>query len=249
MDIRGIFFDLYGTLLVYGDMAAAWSAWLEALHSRLAETGFTIDRSDLVGRCDGLFSRPEPVGGSAGLTLYERRLEALALELGARATAEDSRLMATDTASQWQRYISVDPNAVQVLETLNAELPVALISNFDHPPFVYDVLARQGLLELFDTVVVSGEVGIKKPNPAIFTIALERLGLEPEYVAYVGDAPEDVEGAVAAHLVPILIDRRTGDSWAEAADYGAASGTTRERMAQPAVTVSSLAEVVEIVLG
>ena len=39
MKTRGVFFDLYGTLLVYGDMRAAWWAWMEAFHTKLAEFG------------------------------------------------------------------------------------------------------------------------------------------------------------------------------------------------------------------
>jgi len=250
MDIRGVFFDLYGTLLIYGDMSAAWAAWLEALHGRLLRTGLTIDQSTLAKKCDGLFSKPEPAGRSDELTVYERRIEGLTLEVGAKVTFDDVRLMATETVSAWQRFVEVDPRAVPVLTTLKVDLPVALVSNFDHPPHVHDLLGREGLLDLFDTVVVSGEVGVKKPNPEIFSIPLERLELDPQHVAYIGDAPEDVEGAVAAGLVPILLDRRSGSSWAEAADYGTAAETPqREQAARPAATISSLDEVVRLVLG
>jgi HAD superfamily hydrolase (TIGR01549 family) len=250
MDIRGVFFDLYGTLLIYGDMTAAWSAWLEALHSRLRGLAPAIDRHTLEQRCDGMFARPEPTGGEGDLTLYERRLEELCLGLGCEPGSDELGRMAQTTASAWQRFIDLDPRAVPALSSLKNDLPLALVSNFDHPPHVYTLLGDAGLDALFDIVVVSGEVGVKKPDPAIFSIPLERLGLEPETVAYVGDAPEDVEGATAAGLVPILLDRRSGDTWAEAADYGSTSGGPRsENAARPAATVSSLDEVVTLVLG
>ena len=41
---------------------------------------------------------------------------------------------------------------------------------------------------MFDTVVISGEVGVKKPDPAIFRIALDQTGLQPQDVAFVGDS-------------------------------------------------------------
>jgi FMN phosphatase YigB (HAD superfamily) len=57
--------------------------------------------------------------------------------------------------------------------------------------------------------VISDEAGCVKPDPRIFTIALERLGLEPGEMAYVGDSPEDVQGALAVGSSPILICRGT----------------------------------------
>jgi putative hydrolase of the HAD superfamily len=56
-------------------------------------------------------------------------------------------------------------------------------------------------------IVDSSVVGVEKPDPRIFTIALERLAEEPERAAYVGDFPDvDVVGARAAGLVAILLD-------------------------------------------
>ena len=51
-------------------------------------------------------------------------------------------------------------------------------------------------------------VGVLKPDPAIFRIALERMSLEAGRTVFVGDMPEiDVKGAKAAGIVPILLDR------------------------------------------
>ncbi|UCD18464.1 MAG: HAD-IA family hydrolase, partial [Candidatus Zixiibacteriota bacterium] len=61
--------------------------------------------------------------------------------------------------------------------------------------------------EFFDAVTVSGEVGIKKPDPLIFSQALRQTGLQPDEVAYVGDTLNDVRAARAAGLHPILIRR------------------------------------------
>ena len=74
--IRGVFFDLYGTLLLYGDMDRAWEAWLTALHEALREQGLAVDRKALGRACDGLFTGPDPVERDR-LTLYERRLAEL----------------------------------------------------------------------------------------------------------------------------------------------------------------------------
>ena len=61
---------------------------------------------------------------------------------------------------------------------------------------------------LFETVVDSHCVGVEKPDPKIFQIALERMGVGPENAVHIGDVPAvDVVGARAANLTPLLLDR------------------------------------------
>lgn len=61
--------------------------------------------------------------------------------------------------------------------------------------------------ELFDVVVDSSDVGVRKPNPAIFSLALERLGgIDPDRAVFLDDAPGNVEGARRAGLHAILVD-------------------------------------------
>jgi len=60
--------------------------------------------------------------------------------------------------------------------------------------------------ELFDTVVDSCEVGVRKPDPRIYGLALERLGgVAPERAVFLDDHPGNVAGAEAAGLVGILV--------------------------------------------
>lgn len=59
--------------------------------------------------------------------------------------------------------------------------------------------------ELFDDVVDSSEVGLRKPNPAIYRLALERLGVAPEEAAFVDDAPGNVAGAEAVGIASVLV--------------------------------------------
>ncbi len=76
-----------------------------------------------------------------------------------------------------------------VIETM-AELQrrglrLGIISNF--APTLKSILADKGILDFFEPVIVSTEVGLEKPDPAIFRLALERAGLEAADVLYVGD--------------------------------------------------------------
>jgi putative hydrolase of the HAD superfamily len=58
--------------------------------------------------------------------------------------------------------------------------------------------------ELFDAVVISGEVGLHKPQPEIFRLGAERLGIEPEGCVFVDDLRENVAGAEAVGMTAIL---------------------------------------------
>jgi epoxide hydrolase-like predicted phosphatase len=61
--------------------------------------------------------------------------------------------------------------------------------------------------ELFDVVVDSSAVGVRKPNPAIFALALEQLGgVEPSAAVFLDDAPGNVEGARTAGLHALLFE-------------------------------------------
>ena len=66
-----------------------------------------------------------------------------------------------------------------------------------------------GLAPFFDTVTYSQEARAEKPSPAIFQLAMRRLGCSPSEAVHVGDRPEaDVAGARASGIAPILVDRR-----------------------------------------
>lgn len=81
---------------------------------------------------------------------------------------------------------------------------VAVVSNSDGS--VRGSLERAGLLELFEFVVDSHEVGVAKPDPAIFLTALERMGVAPSNAWYVGDSVfHDVNGARAAGFSRVFL--------------------------------------------
>ena len=62
-----------------------------------------------------------------------------------------------------------------------------------------------GALDSLHTVVLSCEEGLAKPDPALFTVACERLGTHPSRVLYVGDDPVKDGAAVRAGLPVYLL--------------------------------------------
>jgi putative hydrolase of the HAD superfamily len=85
-------------------------------------------------------------------------------------------------------------------------LTLGVVSNFE--PWLEDVLALEGVDHLFATVAVSGKLGVAKPDPEIFKVALAAAGADPGATVHVGDQPvNDVAAARAVGITPVLIDR------------------------------------------
>ena len=91
------------------------------------------------------------------------------------------------------------PGALETLASLRARgLVLAVVSNWDVG--LAEHLERLGTDELFSAVVTSAEAGAAKPDPAVFQLALERLGVEAGRAVHVGDEDEDERGAAAAGM-------------------------------------------------
>jgi len=83
-----------------------------------------------------------------------------------------------------------------LLRRLAEHYRLAVVSNFDYTPTALDILERAGVADLFGTIVVSDEIGWRKPRRDIFDAALSRLGVRAEESLFVGDrADMDVLGA------------------------------------------------------
>jgi epoxide hydrolase-like predicted phosphatase len=67
-----------------------------------------------------------------------------------------------------------------------------------------DIYDRAVLDELFDAIVISGEVGLHKPQPEIFLLGAERIGLTPEQCVFVDDLRENCAGAEAVGMTAVL---------------------------------------------
>lgn len=135
-------------------------------------------------------------------SVYERMLDAL--ELGGSIALCDL-LYATFTDPANYALFDDVPGAMDALEARGMRL--GIVSNFE--AWLEDLLERLGVRERFPVRVISGIVGVEKPDERIFTLALEQIGMSAADVVYVGDNPEfDVEPAAALGMTPVLIDRR-----------------------------------------
>ena len=109
----------------------------------------------------------------------------------------------------------VRPGTCEALERLKSQgLKLAVVSNADGN--VERDAKDFGLAPFFDTIVDSHLVGVAKPDPRIFRIALQRLGVSPEEACYAGDIYSiDMVGARAAGIEAALIDQHDRYHWVE----------------------------------
>lgn len=134
---------------------------------------------------------------------------AVALQrLGIRGAAAEPMLAALRRHNQerclWRVIL---PDTTTVFGTLRDRgFRLAVVSNADGR--VEADLRAAGLGEFFETIIDSSVVGVEKPDPRIFHIALDKLGVAPAQAYYVGDVYGiDVVGSRRAGMSPILMDR------------------------------------------
>jgi putative hydrolase of the HAD superfamily len=127
----------------------------------------------------------------------------------------------------------IDPHLHSVLRRLKKQYKLGVVSNFSYPPAVWKTLQRFDVTKFFDTVVVSADVGWRKPSVRIFKRALQALNVLPWESVFVGDELDhDVEGAHKVGMLTILLKK---------------PGTRDiKRRIEPNATISELKETVSV---
>jgi putative hydrolase of the HAD superfamily len=103
----------------------------------------------------------------------------------------------------WRLY----PEVIDVLETLRGRsLRLFMVSNWDSR--LLNICENLGLTPFFEEIIISSIVGVEKPDPGIYRIALGHAGIEPQRALHVGDDREmDFLAAREVGLNALLLDR------------------------------------------
>lgn len=211
MTVKGCMFDFSGTVF----RIEPAGTWLRAV---LRANGLTADADDVAGYARRLEQAGAQPGGAfpgrvppdLGRLWHDRDLSAeahRAAYTGLSRTVplpwevHDALYDRHRTPDAWQPY----PDAEEVLRTLRERgVPVAVVSNigWDLRP----VFRAHGLAGYVDAFVLSYEQGVKKPDPAIFTLACDALGVPPQDTVMVGDQAAADGGAAALGCRVLLVD-------------------------------------------
>jgi putative hydrolase of the HAD superfamily len=185
--------DAYGTLITLTDPVSALS---EALRARGAER--SRGQVERAFTAEVAYYVPRSHEGRDEATLALLRRDCAAVFLRA-AGAEEIEPASFAPAFVGALRFEPLPGAVEACRRLaEADIALAVVSNWDVG--LHEHLERLGLDRLLDAAVTSAEAGAAKPDPAIFRLALDRLGVEPDRAVHVGDSPADEEGALAAGM-------------------------------------------------
>ena len=109
------------------------------------------------------------------------------------------------------RHLAPYPDVLLFLNQLKRRYPLGIVSN-GPKGIQHRVLEAMGMADLFQTVVVAGEVGVRKPDPAIFQMALTALKTSPQEVLMAGDSyPLDVVPAMRLGMRAAHVQGMPGD--------------------------------------
>lgn len=207
--IKGVFFDLYGTLLIFNDYDGANSHWVNSYYEFIGKP-YNISFNQIEVLCEKIITQDIPKNNALQLTTYESKIKYFLEEINLVLPIEQIKELANLSVQKWQEQIELDRYSIATIENLKKKYSVGLITNFDHTPHIHKVLDSTKLKSFFDFIIVSDEANCKKPEREIFEIGLSKCGLHPDEVVYIGDNPEDdINGALNAGLNAILIDRGT----------------------------------------
>ena len=104
------------------------------------------------------------------------------------------------------KYTELKPDTIDVLKTLKGKYKLAILSN-GQSKSQHDKIDNCKISEYFDEILVSGDVGVNKPNKEIFEIIAQRLGVKCDECVVVGDVfSSDILGALRTNMIPVWIE-------------------------------------------
>jgi len=203
--IKAIGFDLFNTLITV-ETQTIGEAMRRLFHS-LKKDGFALDYESFKQA-----HRQAAMGfleetRRDGRETHNRFWIGTALNtLGYNVPPDDPRIAAAVNGyfSAFFPYCHLVPGTKEMLESLSCKYRLGLLSNFTHPPAAREILDRVGLTSFFDMVLISGDLGYRKPHSSVFHQLIDNLGVEKNRILYIGDDPEsDITGARQAGLQPV----------------------------------------------
>jgi FMN phosphatase YigB (HAD superfamily) len=206
--IDGVIFDFHGTLVHGGDPGR----WIADAVRHLGDAGIAVpELTDLEGlgrHLDQIWQHAHTFDPKSERDLsHERHREVFTQAAGLfpGAGPELTAALYAVMPDQWTAF----DDALPVLQELKARgVRIVVLSNVGLD--IRECLDRAGLTGLLDGLVLSYEVGVVKPDPAIFELALDRLGRPSRRTLMVGDSPRDDVGGVTHRIRTLILPRTDG---------------------------------------
>jgi putative hydrolase of the HAD superfamily len=219
--VKAVLFDFGDTLVSFEGFD--YEASLTALHQTLVENGIATPYE----KFKKTYFKVRDQLYNEGVTSFKEfnfqiRVSRVLDELGFNLDPTDLKIISSVESFMlpFIESLELDEYVPLVLQELKKKYRLGLVSNFAYPPAIKQTLRKFGLSEFFDSVVISGDIGWRKPSPKIFEKALEALHVSASEAVFVGDAPfHDIAGARQIGMKTIWL-RRLGEK--ETADTSSA---------------------------
>lgn len=206
--IQAALFDLGGTLLDFNPEGYAWLEWerigLTSAHAFLSAQGHALDREAFIAHFMDALPRRWTLAtqGKQNLTL-DGLLQEACIAGGKAVPAADIRAAIPHYIAPLDQRVAMYDDTLGTIQALHARgLKIGLISNTMWPGDEHRrEMERFGFLHYFHDTLFSGDVALWKPQPELYQLALDRLGVLAERAFFVGDTPEhDLVGAQAVGM-------------------------------------------------
>ena len=207
MPFKAVIFDYIGTLVNCRNYTMDCSK--QKLCNALITEGFNINKEMFLTAYDLSHEKYRKVRYEQLREVTNAVWVAEALcNLGFKVTEDNPRIKAALNIF-FQDFIDtleLREGAKKLLRQTQKQIKVGLISNFTYAPAIYKSLRKMGICEFFNIVVVSQQVGWRKPSSHIFQFTLKCLKIQPYEAVYIGDSPnEDIKGAKEAGLKTVFV--------------------------------------------
>lgn len=202
MTIKAVVFDWGGTLTPWHefDLLETWLSYSNVYDvQRAQEIAHALHHGEQTRWAQQFATRGE-IGTGV--------LEELFQEAGVDTSSPEHAAALEAYFATWDPHTYTDPDALELLEKLRGHgIKTAVLSNTMWPRAHHEqVLARDGVLHLFDYLLFSSEHPTGKPHRSVFADVLYHLDVSPQEAAFVGDRPfDDIHGAQAIGMKGILI--------------------------------------------
>ncbi|MCL5949142.1 MAG: HAD family hydrolase [Candidatus Bathyarchaeota archaeon] len=207
MTCKAVIFDYIGTLVNCRGYNMADSE--NTLYNSLFNAGFEVGKQEFLDAYEVAHQKYRIVRYQQYREVTNAVWVAEALtSLGCKVDADDDRVK-TALNMFFQDFLNtleLREGAKKLLKTVASEYRLGLISNFTYAPVIHRSLRKVGIDTYFNAMVVSDDIGWRKPSPIIFQHVLQRLQVTAEETIFVGDSPlEDIKGAKDIGLKTIFI--------------------------------------------
>ena len=177
---------------------------MERLWTSLCRSSITVDFERLIQEHQQAAQEYLQTARQNGRETHNRFWLSTALfRLGQNIRADDPRISDAIEAyfSAFCDHSCLIPDTIRMLSILKEHYCLGILSNFTHAPALRKILDDLNLAQYFQALLISDELGYRKPRDSVFKALLKALDVDKDKLIYIGDDPEcDIDGAYEAGI-------------------------------------------------